>query len=575
MWTELKTIFWLQWKLTRAMFRSRRAGARLRALGLIFQIIKFTFTIPMFVAMGIGLAIVLAWLSPRAAYETVMLLNILIFFLWLVMPASYNSQLVERFEMSRLFSHPISFRSIVVGSTLTSLLTMTGLWTIPIILGQVVGLAWHQPLALPLILLGTLPTFAMLVLTGRIMDDIFDLVAGDRRLRALMIALLTLPFMFCWVGQYAVQYAATSDDLSPVTQFPLLQELEQEMAGLDEPDSLAEFQDSISKVLEILRPSRLLIWLPPGWATAGMGLAASGNWGQALLFLALSTAFVALLLWVHAGVTRRLMHGAALSVGAARVRSRAQQRRLPGSPAFWALFRKDWLYLWRSPLPRRMIFSSLIMIVAMVLPMQGATQDDPSLAVSEATPLATGAFIITMAGMAINMGLTANYFGAIDREGFATLALSPLDRRYTITSANLAMLVYVGAQILVILLVIVLMTGYWPALPLGLYMGLCLQISGTPAYNLAAILGPYRTQLKFTRGRQRGNLWGILTWLISAPPILALIVLPYVLWKPALAITLPLGAAYSLGIYVLTLKPLARLLQRREHTILQAIIAEE
>jgi hypothetical protein len=135
--------------------------------------------------------------------------------------------------------------------------------------------------------------------------------------------------------------------------------------------------------------------------------------------------------------------------------------------------------------------------------------------------------------------------------------------------------VYVGAQTLLISLVIALVTGYWPVLPLGLYTGLCLQIGGTPAYNLAAILGPYRTQLKFSRGRQRGNLWGILTWLISAPPILALIALPYVLWRPALALTLPLGAVYSLGLYALTLKPLARLLQRREHTILQAVIAEE
>ena len=96
-----------------------------------------------------------------------------------------------------------------------------------------------------------------------------------------------------------------------------------------------------------------------------------------------------------------------------------------------------------------------------------------------------------------------------------------------------------------------------------------------PAYNLAAIVGPYRAQLKFSAGRQRGNLWGLLAWLVSAPPVLALIVLPYVFWKPGLALTLPLGAVYSLGLYALTLKPLARLLQRREYTILEAVTAEE
>jgi len=52
-------------------------------------------------------------------------------------------------------------------------------------------------------------------------------------------------------------------------------------------------------------------------------------------------------------------------------------------------------------------------------------------------------------------------------------------------------------------------------------------------------------------------------------------VLPYIFWKPGLAITLPLGAVYSLGLYALTLQPLARLLQRREYAILEAITAEE
>jgi hypothetical protein len=275
------------------------------------------------------------------------------------------------------------------------------------------------------------------------------------------------------------------------------------------------------------------------------------------------------------GITRRLMQGAALSVGVARVRSRGRFLRLPGPSALWAAFRKDWTYLWRSPLPRRLVFSSLIMAVVMVFPLRNMAHGDTSLAVRKAMPLITGAFVVTMVGMTINMSLTANYFGAIDREGFATLAISPLDRRYAILSANLAVLLYASLQFLMVSAVIALLTNLWVVLPLGLYLGLCLQIGGTPAYNLAAIIGPYRTQLKFRGGRQRGNLWGILAWLLSAPPVLALIVLPYAFWKPGLALTLPLGAMYSLGLYALSLKPLARLLQRREHAVLMAVAAEE
>jgi hypothetical protein len=561
MWSELKTLFWLQWKLTRAMFRSHRTSARLRVLGLLLRVLSLLFSLPTFVLMGAGLAVGLILLSPQAAYEVAMLANTFMFFIWLLLPASYSSQLVERFEMSRLFPHPIRFRSIVVGSTLMSMLTMTGLWTMPILLGEVVGLAFHQPLALPLILLGALPTFALLALTGRIMDDFFDLVAADRRLRALVLALLSLPFMLCWVGQYAIQYA--SDDFSDLSRLPFLRGLQQ----LDQANGPIE-------ALEILRPSRLLTWLPPGWTTAGMGLSVRGEWGSALLLLALSTAFVALLLWAHARITRRLMQGAALSIGVERVRSRRWLVRLPGPPSFWALFRKDWLYLWRSPMPRRMIFSSLLMAVSMVFPLRGIAQSD-SPALREALPLIGAAFVVTMVSMVVNLSMTANYFGAIDREGFATLAFSALDRSHVILSANLAITLYAALQALVLSLGIALLSNLWVVLPLGVYLGLCLQIGGAPAYNLAAIIGPYRAQLKFSGGRQRGNLWGLVAWLVSAPPVLALIGLPYVFWKPGLALTLPLGAIYSLTLYALTLKPLARLLQRREHAILEAVSAEE
>ena len=565
MWSELRTLFWLQWKLTRAIFRSRRSSDRLRILVLLYRVVSFLFTLPMFLLMGCGLAVGLILLTPRAAYEVVVMVNIFMFLIWLALPASYSSQMIERFEMSRLFPYPISFRSIVVGSTLMALLTLAGLWTVPIILGEVLGLAWHQPLALPLILLGALPTFALLVLSGRVIDDFFDLVAGDRRLRALVLAVLSLPFMLCWLGQYAVQFATDSyTSLPQIIQGPFVDDL----AQLGEASDPAEF-------LEILRPSRLVTWLPPGWTTAGMGLAVWGEWGQALLFLVLSMAFVALLLWMHAGITRRLMAGAALSVGVERVRSRRVGLRLPGPPAFRALFRKDWIYLWRSPMPRRLIFSSLIMVVAMALPMRGMAQSSTPAVLGEALPLIASAFVITMASMAVNLGMTANYFGTIDREGFVTLALSVSDRRLVLLSANMAVLLYTGLQWLVVTLVIALLTKSWVVLPLGLYLGLCLQLGSTPAYNLAAIIGPYRAQLKFRGGRQRGNMWGMLAWLISAPPVLAMIVLPYVFWKPGLLLTLPLGVLYSLGLYGFTLKPLARLLERREYDILVAVTAQE
>ncbi len=50
--------------------------------------------------------------------------------------------------------------------------------------------------------------------------------------------------------------------------------------------------------------------------------------------------------------------------------------------------------------------------------------------------------------------------------------------------------------------------------------------------------------------------------------------LPYLFWKPALLFTLPVCILYSVGLYALTLKPLARLLQMRFHAILAAVATE-
>lgn len=565
MWNDLKTLFWLQARLTLSIFRSRRAGERLRVVVKLLQIVSFLFTLPFFVLMGLALAgVSVALLTPRATYELFMIVNNVLFLFWLLLPASYNSQVVERFEMSRLFAYPIPFRSIVVGSAAMSLMTMTGVWTVCLLLGEIIGLAWHRPLALPLILAGALPTFTVLVLTGRIMDDAFDLVAGDRRLRALVLTLFSLPFILLAFGQSFIRSLVENYDAIPWLRQVPLPEL---FARLERTSSLAEF-------LEVLRPSRLLVWLPAGWATSGMGLVVTGAWARAAAFLAGSLVAVALLLWVHAGITRQLMRGAALGIGTERVRSRKARLwdRLPGPRTFWALLRKDWIYLWRGPGVRRLIFGALLSVLPTVfIALQGELQSE----LGDVSVLAIGGFVVLMMGMVLNLGLTANYFGMVDREGFGTLALAPVDRRQVIAAANVASLLIVLLLYSLAFGLIALVSGVWRWVPLVLSAGLCLQISGTPIYTLASLIGPYRAQLKFTSGtRQRGNLWGMLAWVISALPIGALFVVPYFVWRPALFVTVPLAFVYSLGVYVLTLRPLAKLLRRREHAILDAVTRE-
>jgi len=252
------------------------------------------------------------------------------------------------------------------------------------------------------------------------------------------------------------------------------------------------------------------------------------------------------------------------------LRSRAARIRLPGPPSFWALVHKDWLHLRRSPLPRRLIFTAVLSSLGLLF----AIVREPPKRLADIIPLAVIAFAITLISLVVNLGLAANYLGAVDREGYATLALSAVDRRLVLLSANLAALLFVLVLYVPLTAVVALVSRSWAVIPLGLYLGLCVQIGGSPAYNLASILGPYRAQLQISGERSRGNLWGILAWLIAALPVLALTVLPYIFWRPRLALTMPLGALYSVVLYVATLKPLAQLLQRREYEILQAVAEE-
>ncbi len=558
LFTELKTLFWLQGKLTLAIFRSRRAADWFWLLRLGLTLLQALFTFPFFLLMGVGVAVGLALLSPRAAFEAVVLGNTFMTVFWLMAPSMYSSQLMERFEMSRLFPHPISFRGMVLGSTLMAALNMTGLWTFPILAGEVVGLAWHKPLVAPLIALGALPAFVLFTLAGRLMDDFFDLIASDRRLRTLAIFLLTAPFMFLWVGQYYLQYISDNFEKLPAFIDPALAMQLQQAQGP-------------SDVLEIVRLSRFLLWLPPGWVSAGMGMVVADSWVTGLLFLLLSFATIGGLLWLHAHVTRRLMEGAALTVGVERVRTRGLGFVFSRAPVFWALVAKDWRHLWRNPLPRRMVFATVLVPAAMAFPLINIPTEELPPGWDQYMTVVFGLIMVFMFNMMFNIALTGNYFGAIDREGFGTLAAAVADWRPVLLAANGVMAVFTGALSGLVLTVLTLLTGAWAALPLLLYILLALQVSTTPVYTFAAIWGPYRMEMKYGMQNRQGNIWSFLAWILGTPPVALLILLPYFLWKPGLWITLPLSALYSVGLYWLTLKPLAKLLRNRQHIVLERV----
>ncbi|MBN1659443.1 MAG: hypothetical protein JXA93_13650 [Anaerolineae bacterium] len=565
MLAEIKTILWLQWKLTLSMFRARRLALFARLGRLLLMLLLFVTTLPFFVVMGVVLGVAVADLSPGAAFELLLLVNTGLLFFWLLMPSSYNSQFVERFEVSRLFAHPVRLKSLVVGSTLVSLLTMAGLWTLPMLAGQVGGLVWQRPLLLPIILLGAVPTFALLILTGRLMEDLLDLVAGDRRLRGLLLFLLSLPFFLILAGNYYIQFLTSEPGRFEATLRTFATDLPS-LTGLG-------FIESVDLILTHLRLSRFLLWLPPGWATAGMALAVAGRWVEGLAFLLLSYAAGAAMLWIHATVIRRMMQGTALRIGAERVRTRRRAWRRPGPALFWALFDKDWAYLRRNPVTLRALIATPIVIVAFGVGLwQISNFAPPGSRIHELMPFLVAGLVVIAANSGAST-LTADYFGAVDREGFATLMVSPVDRRYLFLSANAVTLLFALAQTLVVLVIIALFMGAWLIVPWGLLFAFCLHYASAPFYNLASILTPYRASAQFT-GSNQGNLGSMIAWLVSLPIPVALFMLPVAFSPAGQVVTLPLALFFALGLYALTLKPTVRLLDRRTYQVLEAVVEE-
>ena len=558
---EIRTLFWLQSRLIVSMFRSRRLHLWARLGRILLMLLMLVSTIPLFLAFAGAMGYGMTRLSPAGAFELVILVNCVVFFLWLLLPGTYSSEILERFEMTRLFIHPVSLRSLVVGSTLISLFNFVGVWTVLIMAGEIVGLAWHKLWAIPLILLGAIPTFAVLVLAGRIMDDVFDLVASDRRLKGLLVFLFSLPFFLLIGLNYVAQFATNSFENMPAFLAPLVQ-------GLPPLDGLG-FSEAVDTLLTHFRLSRYLIWTPPGWATAGMSLFITGRWWPALGALALSVATAGGMLWLHGAITRRLMRGAALRIGEERVKSRSLESRLPGPAALWTLFHKDWLHIRRSPITKRVLFSTPIAVVAMgaAVWQAGNVREVDSVALRLA-PLLAAAFLVIIINLS-TANFTSNWFGSVDREGFATLMVSSVERRYIWMSANLATLALGLGQCVVILAVLALIARSPAPLLWGTYLALCLHVSTAPAYNLTSALAPYRTRMEFSN--QGGNIWIMFAWLFGSAPVMALFMIPPFLWEPGSIITLPLAGVFSACLYIFTLRPLSRLLDRRTHQILQAV----
>ena len=578
--SQLRTIIWLRWRLTRNQW-SR--GGQLNA-----AITMIVFVIGLAIGAGGGIGGVVAGtfaLAKASPQVTLVVWDMIVgvfLFLWMAGIVS-DIQRAEAIDVSRMLHLPISLRDIFLVNYLASHLTLSIILFLPGMLGLSLGLVlggkWPMICMFPLVL-GFI--FMITAWTYCLRGWLVTLMMNKRRRRAI-IAGITFAFIL-------------------LTQLPnllgnLLHDHKRHRPGAaksvqpDEPTATAQ-RSRDSRAL----PHAVLVahnYVPFLWVGNGAMSLARGNAWPAVLGAAGTFGIGALGLRRAYRSTLRFYQGHATGKRSAQrrkvrkftgaVRSNFVERKLPGVPeeaaaAALAFFRS----LSRASEVKMMLATNIVMLLvfgAMIFVRRAATLSE------DFKPfIAAGAVTVAFWGM---LQLMFNQFGC-DRGGFRTLALSPVPRRQILLGKNLAFLpigVGIGLTFLV-LAKIALRISFIVVLAAGLQLVtafLLLSMAG----NLLSVLVPYRIapgSLKPTKASAMTTVLIIFSHLLF-PTVMVPIFLPPAVglllsklgWLPAAPANLLLSAVMLLPLlifYRLSLAPLGELLQRREKKILDVVTKE-
>lgn len=554
--SELKTLLWLQRRLTISSFRSGQKQDVLRILGYVLLGLMLVPAVIIFNA-------VLVWIyrsldaGPAAEVATIMMSFIVMS--WLLTPAS-NTQMVEPFSIPKLFAYPISLNGLVLGSLVVNIFSVGFLVTLPFILAVIAGMARNIGAVVPTLITGSLFLAALLVLKALI-DDVFDLIAEDRRLRAIGILVALLPVVaivgaqFYFQSRIMLPAAGDAESFGDVVNFSV---------------------DNINTFITDLQLSRFLVWQPGGWVGRAVGAAAVGRFDQWAAWTLALAAFVVLGYIGHRALLSRLYFGELVHVqargqaGAARLRSAGP--RLPfvsaeSSQALWAFLDADWRGFKRNPYTIRMAVGPVILALMAIF--FGATLPGP--------PAGVGALLGFTAVLTVTLSYGHNVFGVLDNPGFGTALLAPVRLRWLLVSHNLLLTVLVAAMALGAgLLVALIKRDPWPPLA-AVGAALFVQFIVLTVCNFTAVLLPYKIDLE--KGRAASN--EARTSVFSMFAVLGgmgLLMLPVILAAVSSGLLLDtivpggvVALVYAVTVYVSTTALAGRLLESQAQRVLAEI----
>ncbi len=577
-WSQLRTVLWLRWRLTRNQW-SRRGGGLSAVLTILAVVTGFVISLGGGVAGTIAGAVGLSKAPPQVMLLVWDVIIFIFLFLWMLGVLA-EIQRSETIDLGRLLHLPVSLKWIFVVNYLASHLTVSIVVFLPGALGLCAGLLWGRGwtmiLMVPLVL-GFV--FMITAWTYCLRGWLVSLMVNKRRRRSILMGVTLAAIL---MGQL------------PNLYFNLILRHDRRQADKSQaaqPDKGSPAQKDSGSRRSL--PSALLNahkYVPPLWVANGAMRLAEGNawpalWGSmgvlAIGAAGLARAYRSTIQFYQGQEkpVKKLVPEQTL-----RVRGKnLLERRVPGVPEetaalSLAFFRS----LTRAPEVKMSLATNLIVLV--VVPAAILSRGLPASG-GNATPfLSTGAVAFTFFGL---LQLMFNQFG-FDRDGFRTLVLLPVGRKHTLIAKNLSLVPIafgMGLAFLAILKVALEM-------PLLVFLAACFQLAATflllsIAGNFLSIVAPYRIgagSLKPTKATGKTTLLIFVSHLLFPVAMVPIFIPPTIGWLsvslgewPATLVNALLSLLLAVLVafcYWLSLHSLGDLLQRREKEILQVVSQE-
>ena len=578
-WSQLQTILWLRWRLTRNQWS--RGGGLNAALSIVGTVAVLGFALLAGVGGVFGGALGLAKAAPNM---TLLVWDAIVgmFFLFWIIGILAELQRSETIDISRMLHLPVSPRDIFLVNYVASHVTLSIILFLPAMLGLCLGLIfgrqWSMVCMFPLVL-GLI--FMITAWTYCLRGWLATLMVNKRRRRAIIAG---ITFAFVLLSQLPNLLGNFVFDHGRHRHRPAITAPPEGQSPVRPTDS-----DKVRLPVAVLEAHKYVPFL---WVGNGAMSLAQGHVWPAVLGAAGALGIGGLGLRRAYRTTLRFYQGQAAGTKTVRkahaaktvvARESLLERRLPGVPdeaaALGLAFLRSMMRAPEVKMALAMNFVMLLIFGAMILLRRSAGLGEP------VKPfILTGAMVFIFLGMS---QLMFNHFG-FDRGGFRQLVLLPVPRKWILMGKNLAFAPIALAMGLTVLV----LAGLALRISLFVFLAGALQLAATflivsMGGNVLSTLVPHHVaagSLKRTKTSSTTTLLIFVSRLLFPAAMIPLFIPPAVGLLVSRVTSLPaapvnlLFSAVLAGLlvllYKLSLAPLGELLQRRERQILQVVTEE-